>query len=581
MGKTGDILEETDVKLFSKSLLFLPEHLGDSRAIVFDESRAVLNEYKSLINRAAPLEDADIDEYLRVIRPSDSEIYKSVIDLVNSFDAVKDLEAYGEIVKEAFGRIKKPGGLGWRQIRGDFSYAESLFQSSRKVTDFELTYGAFKLAIDNNPGSFYRPYARFRLGDILVEEVYLLIDANEHQRAKDKLDNAKEVYRSALTLYPGNGRAEYVWFWLGQLAYDQGDVLEAQESYEELVDNFPDNQGRLKLTDNARFMISVCQLDIGQTDDARKTLNLLKEKHPGSLFAKIAQVKLAHTEQPVRLDQPEVFHEVYQIGYDNLYNLWSGDLRNLESIVILGDGHSEMGRFQKAVQKYDEAIKLYEKLYKNLQRSGNSEEVENRLMPLAFERGWYHKALLNKSKVRFELGELNPCIQALDKLVELEPAPSFSIQQVAHLMRGDSYYRLADEQSDNSKDDEKHLEYYENVIEAYEHARSKQQPLSVNRNFRLAHSYIALKMPNEATRLLEEQLDVLADLEGDAESYQFDVASVRADRDMTYRTLGAIHLRQGNYTEAIKNYQSIQDDRLQSEVKALISQIEKLQFENL
>ena len=588
------LLEDADND-FVKSFL-LPRSLADSWAVIFSESREVLNAYAKAIDEAAPLEDADLREFLRITSPLGPAPYSRILEVVEGFDTVESLkEYYDEVVTQTkVSRVVDVAGFrNWKEIRADFINAENeFFRPGRRyhtvgmqqlergefqeakenfreaLTFLELAYGAFRIAINNNPGSHYIPHARFRLGDSFIEEAYVLIDDGEPQKAADRLRDAIELYQFSLRLYPTHDRAEYVWFMLGHFAYDQGNVREAEGDYMDLVNNFPMNTGKLQLTDNAQFMIGVCQSDRGQIALAKDSLNGLTA-YAGNLFTKVARIQLAHLESPIQLDQQELAsNPAYQGEYGALHDI---DSENIESLVVLGDLLSDQANFVEAIHSYSQAIALYE----NLQENKDSKQAENRFVPLEFERQWYYKALLGKSQTLLNKGKddleiaqgdqgismLRKCVQTLEKLVELEP--DLPVQRAAYLLLGDSYYDISKQSN--------HIEDYENTVMAYEDAK-KHRHLSVNRNYRLADAYLFLKNPQQATALLEEQVEDLKWLV----SQGGDVKAHKIDLDLTHLTLGAIHRSQRRYTKALENYSKVQGEIYRDEATVSISQINNL-----
>ncbi|HIC03877.1 TPA: tetratricopeptide repeat protein [Candidatus Poribacteria bacterium] len=298
-------------------LFYAPKHT-DRKALIFDESRSILNEYRHLADIATPLETADIHEYVRVLPKPNSvkKIYSAIIDRFQDLVSIRDLKVYLSIVESIEDTVSDPGDLNpLSMVREDFRVSEygpmenqeELFGFKRVIMSdnlaaLELTRSSFLLALDNNRNSKYVPHARYRIGDILVEQTrVLLYNLKDAEAAEAKLTEAIEWYRgTALGIHPQFSHAEYVLFWLAQLDYDKGNVVNAQRSYERLVGSFPKNSGPLKLAENAIFMQSICNADLGHFVDARNQLSDLLTLGSG-LFRRVAQTQLSRFGLPVFL----------------------------------------------------------------------------------------------------------------------------------------------------------------------------------------------------------------------------------------------------------------------------------------
>ena len=304
--------------------IFYASKQTDRKALIFDESRSVLDEYRYLADVATPLEVADIREYVRVLPKTTSlkKIYSAIIDRFQGLTSIRDLKTYLSIVQSVEDTVSDPGALNaLSMVREDFRVSEygpvgnpeELFGFKRVVMSgdlaaLELTRSSFLLALDNNGNSKYVPHARYRIGDILLEQAkVLLYGLKDVEAAGGKLTEAIEWYRgTALGLHPEFPHAEYVLFWLAQLDYDKGDVANALQSYERLVRSFPKNSGPLKLAENAIFMQSMCNADLGYFADARSQLSDLLTLGSG-LFRRVAQTQLSRFGLPVfRFSIPDI-----------------------------------------------------------------------------------------------------------------------------------------------------------------------------------------------------------------------------------------------------------------------------------
>ena len=319
-------LEKADNQFLD--IFYAPKHT-DRKALVFDESRSVLNEYRHLADMATPLEVADVHEYVRVLpKPSSvKKIYRAIIDRFQELISIRDLRAYLSIVQSVEDTVSDLGDLNaLSRVRQDFHVSEygpmespgELFGFKRVVMSsdlaaLELTRSSFLLALDNNNNSEYMPHARYRIGDILLKQAkVLLYDLEDQEAAGEKLAEAIEWYRgTALALHPQFPHAEYILFWLAQLDYDKGHITNALQSYENLVSSFPGNSGPLRLVENAIFMQSRCNADLGYFADARNQLSDLLTLGSG-LFRRVAQTQLSRFGLPVfRFSIPNVDASIF------------------------------------------------------------------------------------------------------------------------------------------------------------------------------------------------------------------------------------------------------------------------------
>jgi len=319
-------LEKADNQFLD--IFYAPKHT-DRKALVFDESRSVLNEYRHLADMATPLEVADVHEYVRVLpKPSSvKKIYRAIIDRFQELISIRDLRAYLSIVQSVEDTVSDLGDLNaLSRVRQDFHVSEygpmespgELFGFKRVVMSsdlaaLELTRSSFLLALDNNNNSEYMPHARYRIGDILLKQAkVLLYDLEDQEAAGEKLAEAIEWYRgTALALHPQFPHAEYILFWLAQLDYDKGHITNALPSYENLVSSFPGNSGPLRLAENAIFMQSRCNADLGYFADARNQLSDLLTLGSG-LFRRVAQTQLSRFGLPVfRFSIPNVDASIF------------------------------------------------------------------------------------------------------------------------------------------------------------------------------------------------------------------------------------------------------------------------------
>ncbi len=110
------------------------------------------------------------------------------------------------------------------------------------------------------------------------EKAYGLFKASNH-------DAAVKAFREFINQYPKSVHVQSAYFWLGNSKIVLRDFKGAQGSYEVLLKNFPDFY---KAAD-ALFNLAECKRELNLKDEAKKTLQQIVTKYPGSEAASKAK----------------------------------------------------------------------------------------------------------------------------------------------------------------------------------------------------------------------------------------------------------------------------------------------------
>ena len=482
-----------------------------------------------------------------------------------------------------------------RIINNEYYFAEKAFKEAVRSKDpVKLEVEAlalFRQALDDQQKSSFQYHARFRIGDVKVEQAYLLLEQSRdflrqgkkqlaQQRelaAQRNLAEARNIYADEALFNPppaGFPRTEFTRFWLAQLNYDQGDIAKTRIELDLFLEEFSNNSGDLKLGDNALFMMSMCQSDQGDYSTARVTLDtLFTQKSTGRLMADMARVQRAHLTTPEVSVAGTLANSEYEIEFASIKR----DLHPhyLESYKTMGDVQLEDGRYPEAIQKYQEAIDSYEKSFQRRTYG----DAENHYVTLSRTQLYYNESLAGLASAFFlrhkqgdtsEITDLDRCIKTIHKLLQqLELSPS--ILRKAHLILGDAHYVRADYYSGNRSQKDQAVADYEEVIRTYHIIETEYPKLDIGRSSNLAQTYLALNMPYEAIGILDKQKkQIVVDQASQPGFHQYEL-------DLTNRMLGAVHRRLKNYTEAIASYRLVQNEEFRAEVQSSIKNLQKLE----
>ncbi len=132
----------------------------------------------------------------------------------------------------------------------------------------------------------YKPPVAGAGSETLPEEGRAILDAAELDRNRGNLDLARAGFEEFLQRYPAAEAADRAVYWLGDLAYAQGDSAAALKRFRELIDKHPASEFRSA----AMYKARACLLALGRKDEAWDLGGRLLQEYPQSDEA--AQLKL-------------------------------------------------------------------------------------------------------------------------------------------------------------------------------------------------------------------------------------------------------------------------------------------------
>jgi len=399
-----------------------------------------------------------------------------------------------------------------------------------RFVDFGIAYGAFILAVDNNPESINVPYAIYRLGDILLEQSLLFESSERERRIKEDVIPA---YEKALALYPQNIRGEYVLFWLGQFYYSRGNLVQAKDYYQRLVQNYQ-NQSKLKLVDNAQFMISDCELKFGNINRSQKILKELANKE--TVLGYEAILTLARLEPPDSNLQEPLYMETIRAG--------ENELRSIDLIIDVANRLLNNREFDKAIYMWELGIKRLS----NLGKKTYPETIW-----IGLSKSYIEKAKVERKAGQIEQADdnLNKSLESLNQLPPEEQLERSTLREVNLLLASIYYYK----------------EDYERAIDKYESA-DKELALGFDNKYKLVRSYVETGFTEKAIDLLKEQIEYINSLRNKDK--------LQEHLDNTYRALVDVYLIKNDYESAKAVYEEIKDKKIKEEMGKILIALEKL-----
>ncbi len=140
-------------------------------------------------------------------------------------------------------------------------------------------------------GEYKAPEAGSRAGlAALPEEGRSIFDAAMLDRSRGNVEPAREGFQEFLTRYGRSELADDARYWLGDLAYGQGDFAAAATEFSQLLSDFPQ-------TDKAPAALlkrGYCLRELGKTDEATAVFNDLISRYPDSNEAGLAKDEIAN-----------------------------------------------------------------------------------------------------------------------------------------------------------------------------------------------------------------------------------------------------------------------------------------------
>ena len=112
--------------------------------------------------------------------------------------------------------------------------------------------------------------------------------------AKGNTELAIQGFRAFLQLYPENELADYCQYYLGEIAYQEGDYNQAVVEYNQLVSVYPHSQ---KIV-NAQYKLGLCYQQLNDLERAIALFNQIVRQYPNTEEALLARNRLQQLEQP-------------------------------------------------------------------------------------------------------------------------------------------------------------------------------------------------------------------------------------------------------------------------------------------
>lgn len=112
----------------------------------------------------------------------------------------------------------------------------------------------------------------------LTEEGRSILAAAELDRSRGNIDLARSGFQEFLTKFPTSEQADNATYWLGDLAYGDGDYQAALDYFQDVVDNFPASDR----VPTALYKGRACLLELGRQEEAWTMGGQLLENYPQS-----------------------------------------------------------------------------------------------------------------------------------------------------------------------------------------------------------------------------------------------------------------------------------------------------------
>jgi len=127
-------------------------------------------------------------------------------------------------------------------------------------------------------GEYKPPAAGAAAAETLPEEGRAILEAAELDRSRGNLDLAKAGFEDFLQRYPKAEAADRAVYWLGDLAYAEGDSAGALKRFQELIDKYPASEFRPA----AMYKARACLLALGRKEEAWDLGGRLLGEYPQS-----------------------------------------------------------------------------------------------------------------------------------------------------------------------------------------------------------------------------------------------------------------------------------------------------------
>jgi TolA-binding protein len=138
------------------------------------------------------------------------------------------------------------------------------------------TLGEYKPPSDSGAGS-----------ETLPEEGRSIFEAAQLDRNRGNVDLARAGFEDFLGRYDNSELTDDALYWLGDLAYGEGENEQALASFQDMLARFPDSE----LASAAMFKSRACLKALGREADAEAMGALLLERYPDSAEAELLQAE--------------------------------------------------------------------------------------------------------------------------------------------------------------------------------------------------------------------------------------------------------------------------------------------------
>lgn len=246
-------------------LLTLLAGAGLSHAGLFDdeEARRAILDLRQRIDLLKQESEQKMAEESKRASEETSQLRRALLDLQNQLEASRvelaKLRGQNEQLARDVADIQR--------IQKDTG--QSLDERLRKLEPMRISVDGREFAVEPaEKRDFESALAVFRKGDFAA---------------------AQTAFVDFLNRYGASGYRPSALFWLGNAQYATKDYKEAQANFRVLVQQTPDH---LRIPE-ALLAIANCQLEVKDVKGARKTLEELLAKHPGTEASAAAKERLA------------------------------------------------------------------------------------------------------------------------------------------------------------------------------------------------------------------------------------------------------------------------------------------------
>ena len=92
-------LEDADASYLQ--IYYAPKDLAAPQTIMYDETRTSLQEYRTLLDEAAPIQILEVPEFIRVVQPDNRPTYSEIWKTIRSYD-IDQINAYLFLAQSVF-----------------------------------------------------------------------------------------------------------------------------------------------------------------------------------------------------------------------------------------------------------------------------------------------------------------------------------------------------------------------------------------------------------------------------------------------------------------------------------------------